>query len=40
VIAHDALAALGIAESRACDAAPAAYLAERRTLSVPVRSGS
>jgi hypothetical protein len=29
VIAHDALAALGIAESRACDAAPAAYLAER-----------
>ena len=36
VLAHDSLAALGIAEPRAWDAALAAYLAERRAQ----RSGS
>ena len=40
VLAHDTLAALGIAEPRAWDAALAAYLAERRALSVPARSDS
>ena len=40
VLAHDALAALGIAEPRAWDAALAAYLAERRALSIPTRPGS
>ena len=33
VLAHDALAALGIAEPRAWDAALAGYLAERRAVS-------
>jgi dTDP-4-dehydrorhamnose reductase len=40
VLAHRALAALGIAEPRGWDAALAAYLAERRGLSAPARPGS
>jgi len=40
VLAHRTLAALGIAEPRAWDAALAAYLTERRALSVAARPGS
>jgi dTDP-4-dehydrorhamnose reductase len=40
VLAHDTLAALGIPEPRAWDAALAAYLAERRALSAPAPPGS
>ena len=40
VLAHETLRALGIAEPRAWEPALAAYLAERRALSVPARPGS
>jgi dTDP-4-dehydrorhamnose reductase len=40
VLAHDTLAALGVAEPRPWNDALAAYLAERRSLSEPARPGS